>query len=81
MCVRESRRGERQRQEVLLWGAGTVMLIKARLGDTMGGVPLFIHQPPLPPWQAEGCVSVCVCVCVGRGGEDTERVTHSVRKE
>lgn len=37
-----------ERQEALLWGAGTAVLIKAQAGDTMGGVPLFIHQPPLP---------------------------------
>ena len=37
-----------ERQEALLWGAGTAVLIKAQAGDTMGGVPLFIHHPPLP---------------------------------
>lgn len=46
LCVRGSVR-QADRQEVLLRGAGTVVLIKAQAGDTMGGVPLFIHQPPI----------------------------------
>lgn len=50
-CVSGDVRGnirQAERQEALLWGAGTAVLIKAQAGDTMGGVPLFIHQPPLP---------------------------------
>lgn len=49
-----------ERQEALLWGAGTAVLIKAQAGDTMGGVPLFIHQPPLPFGRVgRACVLVC----------------------
>lgn len=50
-CVHVCARGsiqQAERQEVLLRGAGTVVLIKAQAGDTVGGAPLFIHQPPIP---------------------------------
>lgn len=47
VCVRGSVQ-QAERQEELLRGAGTVVLIKAQAGDTVGGAPLFIHQPPIP---------------------------------
>lgn len=75
-----------ERQEALLWGAGTAVLIKAQAGDTMGGEPLFIHQPPLPFGRVRrACVLVYVCgdrrSLRQKEFEDTELEREGVREK
>lgn len=75
VCVCEGNIQQTERQEVLLRGAGTVVLIKAWAGDTMGGVPLFIHQPPI----SFGRVRWGECVCRQFETEKETEDTHCWR--